>query len=72
MFGIQEVIFSQLSDLAITVFSYLGLALSMAIGVGVIFMAFIALLETLVSRIKGVSVVYGQSDAQPGSQKVVL
>ena len=39
---------------------YLGLALSMSIGVDVVFMLLIASLEGLFGRIKGVNVVYGR------------
>ncbi len=51
-------------------FGYLGLAFSMAIGVDLLFMIILSLFENLVSRIKGVSVVYGSSEAPPGTQNV--
>jgi hypothetical protein len=72
LLGIQTTIFAQLSDLAVRLFGFLGLALSMAIGVDIAFMALIALLESIVSRIKGVDVVYGQAEAAPGSENIVV
>lgn len=65
LLDIQTVIFTGLSDLAARVFGYIGLALSMSIGVDVTFMALIAALEGLVGRIKGVNVIYGRAAASP-------
>jgi hypothetical protein len=66
LLGIQEVIFAGVAEAAQTMFSYLASALSMAIGVDILFMLLLAGVETLLSRIKGVSVVYGDA-APPGS-----
>ncbi|MBK7897338.1 MAG: hypothetical protein IPJ90_21130 [Anaerolineaceae bacterium] len=63
LLGWTGVIIDNLAGPAATVFGYLGLALSMAIGVNLLFMALIAGIEGLVGRAKGVSVVYGQSDS---------
>ncbi len=57
--GWTGLILDSLIEPATIVFSYLGLALSMAIGVNFFFMAVIAGLEALLGRAKGVSVVYG-------------
>lgn len=46
-----------------TVFGYLGTAFSIAIAVDIIFMAVIAFLENILSRVRGMSVVYGK---EPG------
>ncbi|MCP4424338.1 MAG: hypothetical protein GY803_07605 [Chloroflexi bacterium] len=64
--GVQRVIFAELTGAAQTVFGYLGSALSMIIAVDILFMLFLAGVELLISRIKGVSVVYG-SAAPPGA-----
>lgn len=60
--GIAQVIIADLIRPATVVFGYLGLAFSMAIGVDVLFMGFLASIEALLSRWKGVSVVYGKRD----------
>jgi len=67
--GVQEVIFAGLSDLAGKLFGYLGLALSMSIGVDVVFMMVIAAAEGIIARVKGVNVVYGQAGRSPSSRK---
>lgn len=61
--GIQGVIFTGLSDVATTLFGYLGLALSLSIGVDIVFMVIISALEGLIGRITGTSVVYGGAGA---------
>ncbi len=71
LLGVQEVIFAGLADAATTVFGYLRLALSMSIGVDVIFMAIIAALEGLIGRLKGVNVVYGRQPEGSGDRKIV-
>jgi hypothetical protein len=43
----------------------------MAIGVDIFFMLLIAGIEGLISRIKGVSVVYSSTEAPPGTKNVV-
>ncbi|WP_420642460.1 hypothetical protein [Candidatus Leptofilum sp.] len=63
LLGWTGLILDSLVGPATTVFSYLGLALSMAIGVNIFFMVVIAGLENLLGRAKGVSVVYGPSDS---------
>lgn len=70
--GVQEAAISGLAGPAATIFGYLGIALSIAIGVDLFFMAIIALLESIISRIKGVSVIYGKAETPPGVKKVVL
>lgn len=72
LLGIQEVIFAELSGMATKIFGYLSMALSMSIGVDVIFMILIVAMEGLISRIRGVNVVYGQTEAPSGRQKVSL
>jgi hypothetical protein len=63
---IEDVIFAGIANWAPTVFGYLGSALSMAIAVDILFMIFLSLVEGLVSRLKGVNVVYGNAEAPPG------
>ncbi|MCZ7667748.1 MAG: hypothetical protein M5U34_11300 [Chloroflexi bacterium] len=58
LLGLTDVILVNMAQPVTAVFGYLGVALSMAIGVDFVFMAVIALLEYLVGRIKGVSVRY--------------
>ncbi len=61
LLGIQQVIFSGAVNAAQVVFGYLGSAFSMVMAVNVLFMLFLAGLEALIGRIKGVNVVYGRS-----------
>jgi hypothetical protein len=63
---LQTLFFSGVVGPASTVFGYLGLAFSLTIGVDLFFMLAIHLLEWLVSRLKGVDLVYGNSDTPPG------
>jgi hypothetical protein len=72
LLGVQEAAVTGLAGPVATVFGYLGIALSMAIAVDIFFMAIIAILESLISRIKGVSVVYGNAATPPGVKKIVL
>ncbi len=58
LLGLADVVLANLSGPAATLFSYLGLALTVAIAVDLLFMAFIALLETGLSRLRGVRVNY--------------
>jgi hypothetical protein len=58
LLGLGDVVLTNLSGPAATLFSYLGLALTVAIAVDLLFMAFIALLETGLSRLRGVRVNY--------------
>lgn len=69
-FGLANVVIDGLVRPATVVFGNLGLALSMAIGVDLLFMIILSLIESLVSHLKGVSVVYGGSDAPPGTKNV--
>lgn len=64
---IEDVIFAGIANWAATIFGYLGSALSMAIAVDILFMIVLSLIEGLVSRIKGVNVVYGSAEAPPGT-----
>jgi hypothetical protein len=59
---LQDLFLSGVVGPASTVFGYLGLAFSLTIGVDLFFMLSIHLLEWLVSRIKGVALVYGSKD----------
>jgi len=59
----QQVIIAGIAGPAATVFGYLALALSLAIGVDVVFIFVIYLLEGLISRLRGVELVYEQPDA---------
>ncbi|RMG94827.1 MAG: hypothetical protein D6706_13120 [Chloroflexi bacterium] len=70
--GILNVLMNDLVGPLTTVFGYLGLAFSMAIGVDLVFMGFIALLEEIISRIKGVRVVYGSAEAPPGTDNLTM
>ncbi len=58
LLGWTGTLINSLTGPTVTVFGYLGLALSMAIGVNIFFMAIIASIEGVVGRLKGVSVVY--------------
>ena len=58
LLGLTDALVANFAEPVTAVFGYLGIALSMAIGVDLVFMAIIALLEGIVSRIKGVSVRY--------------
>lgn len=60
---------TQLAGPAAIVFGYLGMAFSMAIAVDLFFMAAIGLTESLLSRIFGVTVVYGRGSLAPTAQK---
>jgi hypothetical protein len=48
-----------------TMLGYLGLAFSLAIGVDLVFMFFIGLTEQIISRLKGVEVVYEAVESVP-------
>ena len=64
LLGWMGLILDSLAGPVTAVFSHLGLALSMAIGVNVFFMAVIASFEGILGRAKGVSVEYGPADSQ--------
>jgi hypothetical protein len=72
LLGWSGVVINNLAGPAATVFGYLGLALSMAIGVNIFFMAIIAALEGIVGRIRGVSVIYSSVEAPKGTKNVSI
>lgn len=59
----QDRLAGMLAQPAALIFGYLGIALSIAIAVDVVFMLAIALLESILSRLRGMSVVYDRSGA---------
>jgi hypothetical protein len=63
LLGLSDEIISGLAGPAVTVFGYLGAAFSVAIGVDIVFMMLLASIEAIVSRLKGVNVVYGPGDS---------
>jgi hypothetical protein len=69
--GLQQVVVEGLAGPVTAVFGYLGLAFSLAIGVDIFFMLLIYLVESLISRIRGVSVVYGRVDNVPSTEKII-
>jgi hypothetical protein len=66
LLGIQDIIIAGVTNWATTIFGYLGSALSMAIAVDLLFMLLLSLIEGLISRVKGVNVVYGNAE-MPGT-----
>ena len=66
LLGLQDEVAVGLAGPAATVFGYLGIAFSVAIGTDILFMIVLASLEAIVSRLKGVNVVYGSSDSAGG------
>ena len=62
LLGLADVIVAELAGPVATVFGYLGLAFSLTIGVDLFVIMAIALLEWMISRIRGVEVVYGSSE----------
>lgn len=71
LLGLFDVVLVGLAEPTAVIFGYLGLAFSMAIGVDIFFMLVIYILETVVSRIRGISVVYGSVDAGVGERVVM-
>ena len=61
LLGIQNEVANGLAQPVLLMFGYLGIAFSVAIGVDLIFMLILFILEATIGRIKGVTVVYGQS-----------
>ncbi len=59
LLGFQNLFVNNILGPAATVFGYLGLAYSLAVGVDLFFMLALHVLEWLLSRIKGVDVIYG-------------
>jgi len=72
LLGWMGLLIDSLAGPATTVFAYLGLALSMAIGVNIFFMAVIAAVESIAGRVKGVSVVYSSVEAPEGTKNVTI
>lgn len=72
LIGVQQAVVAGLVGPATKVFGYLGIALSMVIGVDLFFMALIAAVEGIIGRFRGVSVIYGGKETPPGAKKVVL
>ena len=62
LLGAQQEVAGGLIGPVLLLFSYLGIAFSVAIGVDLFFMLILASLEAVVGRLKGVSVVYGGSN----------
>lgn len=62
LLGVQDVVLAGLVEPAALVFGYLAITFSIAIGINLIFMLLLSLLESTVSRIKGVNVVYGTAE----------
>ncbi|MCI0396749.1 MAG: hypothetical protein L0332_09395 [Chloroflexi bacterium] len=65
--GLREMLLTGLAGPVATVFGYLGLAFSLTIGVNVVFIFLIYFVERLLSRIKGVDLVYGQAGEPAGN-----
>jgi hypothetical protein len=61
LLGIQNEVAYGLAQPVLLIFGYLGIAFSVAIGVDLVFMLILFTLEAIIGRIKGVTVVYGQS-----------
>ncbi len=61
LLGLFDVVATTLARPATVMFGYLGLAFSLAIGVNIFFMVVVSFLEWLLSRLKGVSVLYNQA-----------
>jgi len=65
LLNLQDLLINSLTTPMAVVLGYLGLAFSLAIGVDLVFIAVITLLEKVISRIKGVEVVYEGIDVLP-------
>lgn len=64
LIGLQDTLLRRLEQPVATVFGYLGIAFSISIGVDILFVIVLALLESLLSRVRGMSVVYGPQGAE--------
>jgi len=62
LLGLADNFVESLVGPAATVFGYLGFAYSLVVGVDIFFIFLIYIFESLISRIKGVDVVYGSPD----------
>lgn len=65
LLGATEWLFGGLSQPTQTIFGFLGLAFSLALGVDLFFMGVIYTLEWLIGRLKGVEVVYRSAGSSP-------
>ncbi len=65
--GLQELLLLGLAGPVATVFGYLALAFSLIIGVNLFAMFIIYIVEWLLSRVKGVDLVYSKTDIPPTS-----
>lgn len=65
LLGLQELVVDGLAGPVTTVFGYLALAFSLTIGVDLFFMLIIHSFEWLLSRLKGVDLVYSNVDSPP-------
>ena len=65
--GLTDELMQGLKRPAATVFGYLGIALSVAIGANLFFMFCMVVVEWGIGRLKGISVVYGASGASKSS-----
>jgi hypothetical protein len=63
--GLQDVMMAGLARPVATVFGYLGLAFSLTIGVDLFVIMAVYIFEWMISRLKGVEVVYGSSEYPP-------
>lgn len=63
--GLQDVMIAGLAGPVATVFGYLGLAFSLTIGVDLFVIMAVYIFEWMISRLKGVEVVYGGSEYPP-------
>lgn len=64
LLGLGREVVDGLAGPVVTMFTYLGIAFSVALGVDMLVMMVLAAAEALLSRIKGVSVVYGGAEKQ--------
>lgn len=69
LIGLQDTLLERLEQPVASVFGYLGTAFSMSIGVDILFALAIALLESLLSRVRGMSVVYGSQGIASGAEE---
>lgn len=69
LLGLQDLFLQGLTGPVATIFGYLALAFSLTIGVDLFFMFAIYSLEWLLSRLKGVEVVYSNVDTPPSGNQ---
>jgi hypothetical protein len=63
LLGLQREVVAGLAGPVVTMFTYLGIAFSVSLGVDMLVMLLLAGAESLLSRLKGVSVVYGPGES---------